>query len=252
MKRRFETPYGHFTADGREYVVTRPDTPRPWVNVICPKDYGTVVTQGGSGYSWKTHATFNRITRWEQDLVRDAWGKYVYCRDRGSGAMWSLAWQPVKAKGARYECRHGVGYTSITCRHKSIESEFTVFVPPDDPLEIWRVRLANRSSRRRTLDLFTYLEWNLGPSPDTHREFHRLFIETEPVPEDGAMLASKRLDTIVERGKGTPWNVPWPHVAFHAASVTPRSWESDKTAFLGRYGWERQGRRVALRQSSAR
>src|SRR5262245_28703966 len=99
-KRLFETPYGHFSADGREYVITRPDTPRPWANVICPKDYGTVITQGGSGYSWKTHATFNRITRWEQDLVRDAWGKYLYCRDRGSDAVWSLAWQPVKAKGA--------------------------------------------------------------------------------------------------------------------------------------------------------
>ena len=81
MTKRFQTRYGHFSADGREYVVTRPDTPRPWVNVICPGEYGTIVSQAGSGYSWMTHATLNRLTRWEQDLVRDEWGKWIYCRD---------------------------------------------------------------------------------------------------------------------------------------------------------------------------
>ena len=130
MRQRFRTKYGHFSADGREYVITRPDTPRPWVNVICPGEYGTIVSQAGAGYSWMTHATFNRLTRWEQDLVRDEWGKWIYCRDRDSGRHWSLGWQPVKAKPERYECRHGIGYTTIVARHEGIESEYTVFVPP--------------------------------------------------------------------------------------------------------------------------
>ena len=125
MKRLFQTKYGYFRADGREYVITRPDTPRPWVNVICPGAYGTVVSQAGSGYSWQTHATLNRLTRWEQDLVRDEWGKWLYCRDRDSGRHWSLGWQPVKAKGARYECRHGVGYTTLAARCDGVESEYT-------------------------------------------------------------------------------------------------------------------------------
>ena len=73
---RFFNGTGGFSADGREYVITRPDTPKPWVNVICPGDYGAVISQAGSGYSWKSHATYNRLTRWEQDLVRDEWGKY--------------------------------------------------------------------------------------------------------------------------------------------------------------------------------
>jgi cellobiose phosphorylase len=114
MKRRFETKYGYFTDDGREYVITRPDTPKPWTNVICPNEYGTIITQAGTGYSWMTHATLNRLTRWEQDLVRDEWGKHLYCRDRRTGRFWSLAWQPVRARPTRYECRHGVGYTTIT------------------------------------------------------------------------------------------------------------------------------------------
>jgi cellobiose phosphorylase len=236
MKERFPTKYGHFSADGREYVITRPDTPRPWVNVICPGEYGTVISQAGSGYSWMTHASFNRLTRWEQDLVRDEWGKWLYCRDRDSGHLWSLAWQPVRAQATRYECRHGIGYTTFVSRQDGIESHYTVFVPPGEPLEIWRVRLVNRSRRPRRLDLFSYLEWNLGPAPDSHREFHRLFIETDYAPGAHALLATKRLSTIAEHGRGKPWNVEWPHVAFHASSVRPRSHESDKLRFLGPYG----------------
>jgi cellobiose phosphorylase len=235
MKGRFRTKYGYFTEDGREYVITRPDTPRPWVNVICPSDYGLVVTQAGSGYSWATHATFNRLTRWEQDLVRDEWGKYLYCRDRDSGEFWSLAFQPVQARG-RYQCRHGIGYTTLEARHAGIASAVTLFVPPAEPLELWRVTLENRASRRRTLELFSYFEWNLGPAPDTHREFHRLFIETEYAPAAHALLATKRLNTIAENGRGQPWNVEWPHVAFHSASVAPLAHESDKDSFLGRHG----------------
>jgi cellobiose phosphorylase len=232
----FPNDYGHFSEDGREYVITRPDTPRPWVNVICPGDYGLVVSQAGGGYSWKTHATLNRVTRWEQDLVRDEWGKFLYCRDREDGAFWSLSHQPVQHPKARYECRHGVGYSTLRCTARSVESEWTLFVPPDLPLEIWTVRLRNRSARPRRLDLFTYFEWNLGPAPDTHREFHRLFHTLEYDERSRALFATKRLNTIAEHGRGEPWNVEWPHVAFHAASVRPAGVEGDKTAFLGRHG----------------
>lgn len=236
MPKLFATKYGYFTADGREYVITRPDTPKPWVNVICPGDYGTVISQAGSGYSWKTHATFNRINRWEQDLVRDEWGKYLYCRDRSTRKHWSLAFQPVRARPSRYEVRHGIGYTTFRALHHGIWSEYTIFVPPDDSLEIWRVRLENVSRSTRRLDLFSYFEWNLGPAPDTHREFHKLFIEQEYVAAARALLATKRLNTIAEHGRGQPWNVEWPHVAFHAASVTPAGFETDKEKFVGRHG----------------
>jgi cellobiose phosphorylase len=236
MNSSFRTAYGHFSPDGREYVITRPDTPRPWVNVICPASYGTVISQAGSGYSWLDHASFNRVTRWEQDLVRDAWGKYLFARDRDSGKAWSLTWQPMQVERARYECRHGVGYSTFRAVCDGIETTYTIFVPPGAPLEIWRIEIANRTNRPRHLDLFSYLEWNLGPAPDSHREFHRLFIETEFVPAAHALLATKRLNTIAEHGVGQPWNVEWPHVAFHAASVRPAAFESDKEKFLGRYG----------------
>ena len=236
MPRLFQTKYGFFTADGSEYVITRPDTPKPWANVICPAEYGTIVTQAGTGYSWMTHASLNRLTRWEQDLIRDDRGKHIYCRDRDSGKFWSLAWQPVKARPDRYECRHGIGYTTIVSVNRGIRSAMTIFVPPEDPLEVWRISLENLGRGARRLELITYLEWNLGPAPDSHREFHKLFIEQEYVPGARALLAGKRLNTIAEHGRGQPWNVEWPHVAFHASSVRPTSFESDKERFLGRHG----------------
>ena len=93
--KKFQNPYGYFTSDGKEYVITRPDTPRPWVNVICPGDYGLVVSQAGSGFSWRSDVKLNMLTRWEQDLVKVDWGKYLYLRDIASGDYWSLTWKPV-------------------------------------------------------------------------------------------------------------------------------------------------------------
>ena len=97
-ERKFENKYGYFTADGREFVITRPDTPRPWVNVICNGDYGLVETQTGSGFSWKDNSNLSRVTRWDQDLIRDSWGKYIYIRDNETKKFWSATWKLVMPK----------------------------------------------------------------------------------------------------------------------------------------------------------
>jgi len=86
--------YGNFTHDGREYVITTPKTPRPWINVISNGDYGLTLSQTGGGYSWRAHAQLNRITRWEQDLIRDDWGKFIYLRDEAHN-IWSAGWKPA-------------------------------------------------------------------------------------------------------------------------------------------------------------
>jgi len=229
----FKTKYGGFSAAGKEFAVTSPRTPRPWINVISNGDYGMTVSQTGSGYSWRSHAQLNRLTRWEQDLVKDEWGKYVYIRD-DRGNIWSAGWKPVCVEPESYRCRHGIGYTVIESRNFGIETELLLFVPPDEPLEIWRLTLRNRGRRRRTLSLFTYLEWGLGQAPDWHREFHRSFIQTEFVRGANAILATKRLwEVPTERGH---WNTDWPYVAFHASSLRPVSFDTDKESFLGMYG----------------
>ena len=87
--KRYKTKYGSFSSDGREYVITTPQTPRPWTNILTNGDYGAIVSQTGSGYSWRSNAQLNRISRWEQDLIKDEWGKYIYLRDNDTEAIWS-------------------------------------------------------------------------------------------------------------------------------------------------------------------
>jgi len=230
---QFRTKYGYFSPDGTEYIITTPETPRPWINVISNGDYGVTVSQTGSGYSWRTHAQLNRITRWEQDLVRDEWGKYIYIRDE-KGRVWSAGWKPVCGKPDRYECRHGIGYTVISSRTGGIETELLIFVPNDEPVELWRLKVRNTGRNSRKLRLFTYLEWGLGAAPDWHREFHKSFIETAYDADLRAVLATKRLwDVPGDRGH---WNTEWPYVAFHSSSRRPVAFDTDKESFLGMYG----------------
>jgi cellobiose phosphorylase len=231
--RRFATAYGSFAPDGTEYIIETPRTPRPWVNVISNGDYGLVLSQTGSGYSWRGHAQLNRITRWDQDLIRDEWGKYIYLRDE-KGNIWSAGWKPVCAEPSSYRCRNGFGYSIIESMNFGIETELLVFVPVDDPLEIWRLTVRNNTRKKRTIDLSTYFEWCLGQSPDWHREFHKSFIETSYDPASHSILAVKRLwEVPSDRGH---WNTSWPYVAFHSSSVRASSFDTDKESFLGMYG----------------
>lgn len=234
MVRHFRTKYGYFSEDGFEYVITRPDTPRPWVNVISNGDYGLVISQTGSGYSWRTHASLNRINRWEQDLIKDEWGKYIYVKDRESGAIWSAGWKPICTPPDSYRCRHGIGYTTIESSKFGITSSFTVFIPNEEPLELWYLTLKNSTQKIRKLTIISFLELCLGNAPDWHREFHKLFIETEYDAELRALFATKRLWEVP--GENGHWNVSWPYVAFHSCSVPVESFDCDKETFLGRYG----------------
>ena len=231
--RKFRTRYGSFSRDGTEYIITTPETPRPWINVISNGDYGFTVSQAGGGYSWRTHAQLNRLTRWEQDLVRDEWGKFLYIRDEKEN-LWSAGWKPVCGTPQSYRCRHGVGYTVIESQNFGIETGLLMFVPNDAPLEVWRLTLRNRSRRTRTLNLYTYMEWGLGQAPDWHREFHKSFMETEYDDAAHAVYATKRLwEVPTERGH---WNTAWPYVAFHSSSLKPASFDTDRESFLGPYG----------------
>lgn len=194
-----------------------------------------MLSQTGSGYSWRTHASLNRITRWSQDLVRDDWGKYLYIRDVDSGAFWSAGWHPAGRDLEAYQVRHGFGYSIIEWQRETLRGSLTTFVPLDDPCEVWLLRLENQGDRPRRLQLFTYLEWLLGASPDWHREFHHLFIETRYDEVHHAMLATKVLWELPGE-KGPHLNRNWPYVAFHSASISPSGYDGDKAAFLGRNG----------------
>ncbi|OGW85085.1 MAG: hypothetical protein A3A81_06475 [Omnitrophica bacterium RIFCSPLOWO2_01_FULL_45_10b] len=232
--RKFESKYGYFTADGREYVITRPDTPRPWVNVICNGDYGLIESQTGSGFSWRDNSNLSRITRWEQDLIKDSWGKYLYVRDRESGNFWSATWKPCCPDFDFFEVRHGQGYSILKSRLYDISIEKTIFVDIEEPVEVWKVVVKNESSRPREISLFSYFEWCLGNAGDTHREFQKTFIETEIDEKMGCLFGRKRpalVPGFISTGMAEK-----PLEAFHASNVKPVAYDGDKEAFFGRYG----------------
>lgn len=231
--KNFKTKYGYFDKNGKEFVITNHKTPRPWTNLLTNGDFGAIVSQTGSGYSWKTNAQLNRITRWEQDQIKDEWGKYLYIRDDASREFWSAGWKPVCAEPDHYQVRHGIGYTTISSRNNGIESDLLMFIANDAPVELWKVTLKNCTRKKRSLSLFTYFEWNLGAAPDWHREFHKCFLNTEYDASLGAIYGTKRLWEVPS--PNGHWNRDWEYVAFHSSSIKPSSFDCDKESFLGMY-----------------
>jgi len=234
MNRKFENAYGYFTEDGREYVITTPLTPRTWGNIISNGDYSMMISQTGSGYSWRGNAGQNRITRSFQDLIKDNWGKYLYIRDLKRNTYWSAAYKPVMHPYQQYQVVHGVGYSRFIQRVEDIESVLTVFVAADAPLEFFQLTLTNHSSETRELDVTSYAEWLLGFAPDEHREFHKLFIETSADVNEQAVFARKCLWGFPD-DKGRHNNVDWNFTAFMAVSEPLKSFDCDKESFIGLY-----------------
>ncbi len=231
---KFPNPYGYFSEDGREYIITTPLTPRPWGNIISNGDYGMMISQNGSGYSWRGNAGQNRITRAFQDLVRDKWGKYFYIRDLRRNIFWSATYKPVMHPYDFYWAIHGIGYSRFIQRVEGILSELTVFVVAKDPVEIFHLKLTNESDEERLLDITSYLEWLLGFAPDEHREFHKLFIETWADPALHALFARKYLWGFPDE-HGRYNNTDWPYTAFMAVSEPLKSFDGDRESFLGLY-----------------
>ena len=237
MSEKFPNPFGHFSDDGREYIITSPFTPRPWGNVISNGDYGMMVSQTGSGYSWRGNAGQNRITRSFQDLVKDDWGKYFYIRDVKQNLFWSAAYKPVMHEYESYQVVHGMGYSRFSQKVAGIANELTVFVAAHDPVEIFALRLTNASETVRELDVTSYVEWLLGFAPDEHREFHKLFINTWADAGSRAIYACKYLWGFSDE-KGRHNNIDWPYTAFMAVSEPLKSFDCDKETFIGLYGSE--------------
>ena len=154
--------FGYFDDARREYVVTRPDTPRPWSNYLGSTEYGAIITNNAGGYSFYKSAAQGRFTRLRFNSVPlDQPGRYLYLRDRESGDFWSASWQPVGKPLDTYksESRHGSAYTVITSEYSEIRSEVTYFVPLGRAFECWRVRLTNLGTRPRSMSAFTYVEY---------------------------------------------------------------------------------------------
>lgn len=227
--------YGHFSPDGREYCITNWRTPRPWSNIISNRRFGLAVTQTGSGFTWIDNSQLAVVTRWQQDLARDSSGKFLYVRDADSGKLWSLAPAPTFPEYAKFECRHGLGYTTFLTEFDGIRASWTLFPHAHETIELWRVELENLGDRPRRLDVTAYLEWNCGVAPAPRREFQKLFLETQFDPRRRAIFARNHMWDVPSARRGH-WNTDFPYVCALATSEPLLAALGDQTAFLGRYG----------------
>ncbi|MEI8386574.1 MAG: N,N'-diacetylchitobiose phosphorylase [Verrucomicrobiota bacterium] len=231
--------YGHFDADAREYVITRPDTPRAWSNYIGSRKYGGIITAGAGGYSFVRSPAEGRILRHRYNSVpMDLPGRQFYIRDAGSGDFWSAAWQATAKPLDAYqtETRFGPGYALITSTYAGICSESLYFVPLDAEHEIWRLRLTNTGNMPRAFDVFSFCEftteWNLVN--DTLNLQYSQYIG-EARWRDGFIAASScaRLPEdsghFANRDQSRHW---WMRQTGGEIS----GHDCDREAFLGRYG----------------
>lgn len=235
MDKKFQNKYGYFTKDGSEYVITNPRTPRPWINVNCNEDYGYVMSQTGSGFSWYGNSQLARMNIWHQDIIQDDSGKYMYLRDNKSKKIWSTTWKPTCFDYKSYEVRYGLGYTKFIAEYNDIKTEQLSFVPRKDSCELYTIKITNQSKKVKDLSLFSYVEWCLGNGTDTHREFQKTFIQTQIDKKLGAILAEKRpalVPAFISTGaKDAPL---LGFVAF--TNKKADAYDGDKETIVGMYG----------------
>lgn len=153
--------YGYFDLANKEYVITRPDTPAPWVNYLGSPEYGAIVSNNGAGYSFVQSGANGRISRFRFNSMMALPGRYVYLRDKESGDYWSATWQPVGKPMDTYksECRHGTAYSVMTSEYAAISTETTYYVPAGQTYEVWRVKVSNKDTRPRKLSVFGFIEF---------------------------------------------------------------------------------------------
>jgi cellobiose phosphorylase len=228
--------YGHFDDKAREYVITRPDTPRPWSNYLGSTEYGAIITNHAGGYSFYRSGATGRFLRLRfNSIPMDQPGRQFYLRDNETGDFWSAAWQPVGKPLDRYKsvCRHGTAYTIIESRYAAIATEATYFVPLGQTFEYWRLRVTNKSKRARRLSVFTYCEFaNLWHTyQDLVNLQYSLFI-TRATLEDGILGITCNPNYDFDGQDLTGCNRTW--MALTGALLA--GVETVREKFLGSYG----------------
>jgi cellobiose phosphorylase len=220
--------YGYFDDERREYVITRPDTPLPWLNYLGTGDYVALISNTAGGYSYYRDARLRRLTRYRYNNVPfDLGGRYLYLRDADSGAFWSPTWQPTRHNLEEYTCRHGLGYTIIASRNNGLAAQVRYFVPLGENLEVWELTLTNERAGPAQLDLFSSIEFCLWDAQDDATNYQRNWNTGEVEVEDGVIYHK------------TEYRERRNHFAFFACSEPLAGFDTQREAFLGPYrAWD--------------
>ena len=214
--------FGYFDDKNREYVITSPKTPYPWINYLGTQGFFSLISNTAGGYCFYKDARLRRITRYRYNNVPiDMGGRYFYIND--GGHVWNPGWSPVKTTLDSYECRHGMGYTIIKGSSNGVTATVTFFVPQNFNGEIQKVTIKNDSDKEKNLKLFSFLEWCLWDANDDTTNFQRNF-NTGEVEIDGSVIYHK-----------TEYKERRDHYAFYSVNADINGYDTDRESFLGLY-----------------
>ena len=219
-----ESEFGHFDDERREYVITTPKTPLPWINYLGTNGFFSLISNTGGGYSFYRDAKLRRITRYRYNNVPyDNNGRYLYIKD--GETVWNPGWQPTRTPLDAYECRHGMGYTVLSGEKNGVAAEVLNFVPVSDPCHVMRLTLTNETDAPKTLKVFSYVEWCLWNADDDDRNFQRNLSTGEVEVRDGGRMLIHKTEYRERRD----------HFAFLAVNHGVDGFDTDRASFLGAY-----------------
>ena len=214
--------FGYFDDQSREYVITTPRTPYPWINYLGSESFFSLISNTSGGYCFYKDARLRRITRYRYNNVpTDCGGRYFYIKDGDD--FWTPGWMPVKRELERYECRHGLGYTSILGKRNGISVTQTTMVPLGHDCELTRVSVANEGSVPKRLAVFSFIEFCLWNAYDDMTNFQRNF-STGEIEIEGSVIYHK-----------TEYRERRNHYSFYAVNAPVIGFDTDREAFVGLY-----------------
>jgi cellobiose phosphorylase len=214
--------FGHFDDSAREYVITTPQTPYPWINYLGTEKFFSLVSHQAGGYAFYRDARLRRLTRYRyNNIPTDAGGRYFYIHSEGD--YWTPSYLPVKRELDHYECRHGLGYTKITGARGGITAELLFLVPLGVDAEVQQVTLTNTSDRLRSVTLFSFVEWCLWNAQDDMTNFQRNF-STGEVEVHGSAIYHK-----------TEYRERRDHYAVYSVNAEIAGFDTDRETFFGLY-----------------
>ena len=223
--------FGYFDDGNREYVITDPKTPWPWINYLGNEDFFSLISNTAGGYSFYKDAKFRRITRYRYNNVpMDNGGRYFYINDNGT--VWSPGWKPCKTPLDFYECRHGMSYTRITGAKDGIQASVLFFVPLHTWAEVQKLTLTNTSDQTRKFKLYSFAEWCLWNAATDMENFQRNF-STGEVEVDGSVIYHK-----------TEYKERRNHYAFYSVNTPVDGFDTDRETFIGLYNEFRDPQQV--------
>ena len=229
--------YGYFDESKKEYVITRPDTPAPWVNYLGSPEYGAIVSNNAGGYSFAKSGANGRLLRYVFNQF-DEPGRYIYIRDNGSKDYWSASWQPVGKDLNEYksECHHGTAYTKMMADYSDIHSEVRYYVPLNKTYEVWNLSVTNNSDKARSLNITGYAEFTNNSNYEQDQvnlQYSQYITKTVFVENRVRQMIHANLDRIEDGKEIDNKDVVNRFIGLAGAPVD--SWCGDKGEFLGEY-----------------